>query len=229
MLVTYKPSDVVGARAPRRTRDSGATGPDPAKRAQLPLQASRLLDLQRTAGNRAVTLALERSAAGDRPTVQTLLPGIAGLGGWELAEQAVRASASKHSLSALYPDELKKYAEANQADGKILLNALDKAPSHYTGGVLLGAQKDAEAITFGNSIFYRNDPKLSTYIHEMVHINQYDLLGREAFLVSYFGISLATIIKRALNGDPLDVMKSSPHEIQAYDLEKRFRKWRFGE
>jgi hypothetical protein len=224
VFVRANPGDVVSARGRESARrpSAGAASAD----ARLPHQEAHLLHLQRTAGNRAVTMAIQRSAAGDL-NVQTELMGLGGLGGWELAEQAVRASASKHELSALYPPELEKYAEANSDDGKMLLNAKAKAPSHYKGGVLLAAQKDAAAITFGNSIFYRDDPTLSTYIHEMVHINQYDVLGREAFLLSYFGMSLATIIKRALKGEPINVMKSSPHENQAYEVEQRFKKWRF--
>jgi hypothetical protein len=174
VLVTYDSSDRVGARAGRRDRLPVSSGA-PAQRAALSLQAARLLGLQRTAGNRAVTLALQRSLA----TGNTAVPRLGradlalGVAGWARAEQAVRAAASRHPISALYIDELKKYAEANPEDGKILLNALAQAPSHYQGGVLLAAQKDAEAITFGNSIFYRRDPTLTTFIHEMVHINQY--------------------------------------------------------
>lgn len=177
-----------------------------------------------------MTLALQRSVATGDTAVQGIgLSDLAlGVDSWALAEQAVRASASGHTISQLYVDELKKYAEANPGDGKILLNALAQGPSHYKGGLLLAAQGDAEAITFGNSIFYRRDPTLVTFIHEMVHINQYNLLGREAFVLSYFGASLATIIKRVIAGEPIDVMKSSPHEVQAYDLAARFKRWRFG-
>ena len=56
----------------------------------------------------------------------------------------------------------------------------------------------------------------------MVHIDQYARLGRAAFLESYFGMSLLTIIKRAIAREPLNVMMSSPHEQAAYALEKRF-------
>ena len=56
----------------------------------------------------------------------------------------------------------------------------------------------------------------------MVHVGQYGLLGPTVFLVSYFGLSLATIVKRLLAREPLDPMSSSPHERQAYDLEGRF-------
>ena len=51
---------------------------------------------------------------------------------------------------------------------------------------------------------------------------EYDRLGRSAFLASYFGLSLATIIKRAIAGEPIEVMQSSPHEREAYALEKRY-------
>ena len=177
------------------------------------------------AGNRAVTLAIQRSSTTDDPAVQRL--DITG-GGWALAEQAVRASADKTTISSIYVEDLKRYADAHPDDGKILLGALSQDPSHYKGGALLAAQGDAEAITFGNSIFYKGDPAMATFIHEMVHINQYKELGREAFLLSYFGLSLATIIKRAINGEPINAMRSSPHEEQAYELAKRFKKWRFG-
>ena len=249
MLVTYLPSDAVAR--PRRSRGPDRAVSEGSTAARLPLQASRLLELQRTAGNRAVTFALQRSVDAGSPAVQRLdwedavdflqwtNPLTAGnkalrqftgveLNTWALAEQAVRASATKISIPELYVDELRKYAAANPADGKILLNALAQAPSHYRGGLLLAAQKDAEAITFGNSIFYGEDPSLATFIHEMVHINQYHVLGRKAFVLSYFGLSLATIIKRVLQGKPVEAMKSSPHEAQAYELEGRFKKWRSG-
>lgn len=53
-------------------------------------------------------------------------------------------------------------------------------------------------------------------------IDQYARLGRQAFLESYFGLSLLTIIKRAIAREPINVMMSSPHEKEAYALEKRF-------
>jgi hypothetical protein len=56
----------------------------------------------------------------------------------------------------------------------------------------------------------------------MVHIDQYERIGRSAFLASYFGLSLATIIKRAIAGEPIQAMKSSPHEKEAYAFEERF-------
>lgn len=228
MFVTYDPGVRAEARALRRSRAPELAGASPDRGAHADVDL--LLGLQRTAGNRAVTLALQRQASAGAPAVQRaglsdLVPGV---DAWALAEQAVRASASTHTISELYKNELKRYAEANPEDGRILLSALAQSPSHYQGGALLAAQSGAAAITFGNSIFYRNDPSLTTFIHEMVHIHQYKVLGREAFVLSYFGASLATIIKRALAGEPIDAMKSSPHEVQAYDLAARFKRWRFG-
>ena len=60
------------------------------------------------------------------------------------------------------------------------------------------------------------------FVHEMVRIDQ-------TTPARLFGIprvvlrleSLATIIKRAIAGDPIEVMKES-HEREAHELEKRF-------
>ena len=209
-----------------------------------------LLELQRTAGNRAVGSFLARSPA-TRSAVQRQLlrwpdwedaldlyewvdpltaPGklMHALTGvepstWMLAEQAVRASATKITIPQSHVDALKRYADGHPDDKRILLNALDQDPSFYRGGWLLDVQDDAEAITFGNSIFFRSSPPSArTFVHEMVHIDQYARLGRAAFLESYFGLSLLTIIKRAIAREPINVMMSSPHEQEAYALERHF-------
>src|SRR5215212_5378815 len=207
-----------------------------------------ILHLQRTAGNRAVASLLARTPRNANsqqvqrwPSWEDVVDAVEWtnpltFGGklvhkvigvepnlWSVAEQAVRASATKITIPQGHIDALKRYAQANEADGRILLNALHQAPSFYQGGWLLDAQGDAEAITFGNSIFFKSSPPTTrTFVHEMVHIDQYDRIGREAFVASYFGLSLATIIKRAIAGEPIEAMKSSPHEKEAYALEERF-------
>jgi hypothetical protein len=217
---------------------------------ELNPRIARLLQLQRTAGNRALARAL--SSARGNPKIQRLgwpswedvvdayqwtnpltfgQKAIRHFTGtevnlWEIAEMTVRASASKISIPSDYVDKLKAYAAYNTDDGEILKDALSIGPSHYKGGVLVGANSSAAAMTFGNSIFYADTPSVDTFIHEMVHIHQYHVLGRSAFLASYFGLSLATIVKRLLAGQSLDVMSSSPHEQQAYNLEARFKAWR---
>ncbi len=227
-------------------RRAGRPGAPTASRDANPAVA-RVLELQRTAGNQAVTAAIAAGRA--RQTVQRLdwedavdffqwtnpltfggkaLREITGveLNLWMAAEQAVRASASKTSIPAWFIEKLRAYAAYNAADGAVLKNALAEGPSHYIGGVLLGGNKDAAAITFGNSVFYGEQPDVDTYVHEMVHINQYQVLGRQAFVLSYFGLSAATIAKRLLMGQPIRAMRSSPHEEQAYQLEQRFKTWR---
>lgn len=142
------------------------------------------------------------------------------------AERLARVRASSLAIPARHISDLRRYAAANEDDGKILENALAQGPSCYHGG-LLRQVSGAEAITFGNSIFFRDCPPTShTYIHEMVHIHQYRMLGRAAFIASYFGMSLATVVSRFVRGLPINSHRSNPYEEQAYQLEERFRAWR---
>src|SRR4051794_25962525 len=162
-----------------------------------------ILHLQRTAGNRAVASLLARTSRNPTPLQVQRWPSWEDVvdvvewtnpitfGGklvhkvtgvepnlWSVAEQAVRASATKIVMPQGHIDALKRYARANEADGRILLNALDQDPSFYKGGWLLDMQGDAEAITFGNSIFFSSSPPTTrTFVHEMVHIDQYDRIG----------------------------------------------------
>jgi hypothetical protein len=232
--------------APERSRARREPG------AGTPAGPDALLDLQRKAGNRAVASYLTRTPhSADSVQLQRwkwpsldwedvvdayewvnpltvsgkLVQKVTGVEPslWTLAEQAVRASATKITIPQSHIDALKRYAAAHDDDGRILLNALDQDPSYYKGGWLLDMQGDAEAITFGNSIFFgASPPSARTFVHEMVHIDQYARLGRTAFLESYFGSSLLTIIKRAIAHEPINVMMSSPHEREAYALESRF-------
>jgi hypothetical protein len=241
VLVHARDPQLSEARAARSARASQR----PAGTVSHPTVA-RILELQRTAGNRAVSgaLAARRELAVQRLDWEDAVDFLQWtnpftLGGkaireltgvelnlWAAAEQAIRLSASKTSIPASFVQKLRDYAAYNAADGAILKNALAQGPSHYIGGLLLGGNADAAAITFGNSVFYGEQPDVDTYIHEMVHINQYQVLGRKAFVLSYFGLSAATIAKRVLKGEPIRAMRSSPHEEQAYQLEARFKAWR---
>src|SRR5512132_4453293 len=140
-------------RAPA-TRDSstGRTGSRQAGARRLGSPES-VLQLQRTAGNRAVTALLARTPlTADSLQVQRwpswedvvdaiewtnpltfsgkVLHKATGIEPnlWMLAEQAVRASATKITMPQGHIDALKAYAQANKADGRILLNALDQDP-----------------------------------------------------------------------------------------------------
>lgn len=191
--VMERQHDMDRARAPARDGSSAS------RRSGSGTLAGReaLLDLQRTAGNRAVASYLARTpSSASSVRVQRwswpdwedavdayewinplTAPGklISKVTGVDpslltLAEQAVRASATKITIPQGHIDALKRYARANDADGRILLNALDQDPSFYQGGWLLDLQGDAEAITFGNSIFFSSSPPSArTFVHEMVH------------------------------------------------------------
>src|SRR5215213_1944109 len=190
-------------RAPASYDSStGGTGSTQAGSRTLASPAS-VLHLRRTAGNRAVASLLARTPRNANslqvqrwPSWEDVVDAVEWtnpltFGGklvhkvigvepnlWSVAEQAVRASATKITIPQGHIDALKRYAQANKADGRILLNALDQDPSFYKGGWLLDMQGDAEAITFGNSIFFSSSPPTTrTFVHEMVHIDQYDRIA----------------------------------------------------
>lgn len=89
----------------------------------------------------------------------------------------------------------------------------------------MSVQPNAAAMTLDRSVFFTGSLDIRTYIHEMVHVWQYDVAGVLAFLASYFGLSAVEIARRFVNREPLDVMNSSPHERQAYEIESRFAAW----
>lgn len=136
------------------------------------------------------------------------------------------AVARRIQIPASFPQRLLEYAGHNPSDGEILRAGLRRNPRFYTGGWILKLQPKAGAMTLDRHIFVKEGSfSLSTYIHEMVHVAQYGKVGVSAFLTSYFGMSAFTIVKRWLQRKPVDEMKSSPHEIQAYNIESRFTNW----
>ena len=145
---------------------------------------------------------------------------------FQAAELTLRKSATKITMPNAYIAELARYARANPADGEILTSALAQSPSYYQGGWLLSVNGEASAITFGNSIFFRQaPPRVDTFIHEMVHINQYRKVGRVAFVETYFGMTFLTVLWRVVHGQPVDWMKDNPYEGDAYAMENRFNAW----
>ena len=138
-----------------------------------------------------------------------------------------RAMASRISIPQTWLQALISYAASNPMDGVVLLAALPQFPTFYRGGWIMDLQPNAGAMTLDHSIFTPTGSTISltTYIHELVHVFQYSLVGVSAFLSSYFGMSAATIAYRWMRGQPTNPMRSSPHENQAYDLAARFRTW----
>jgi hypothetical protein len=196
-----------------------ATSAEPGSAAS-PEQA--VLALQRGAGNAAVGQMIQRwGILPDwlpRPTDP-----LAGV--FEGVMQTNRAMADRITVPSHYRTKLLEYSAAHPLDGAMLIPALTRAPRFYEGGWILDVQTGAKAMTLDNFVFVRGNLDINTYIHELVHVTQYATLGRTAFLVSYFGLSAATIAKRFIMREPINMMESSPHETQAYDLAARFDAW----
>lgn len=123
-----------------------------------------------------------------------------------------------------YPVKAAEYGNFAPADGVIIRAALARSPKFYRGGWILSLQPGAAAMTLDTSIFVAEDLSIGTWIHELVHVHQY-AKGVTSFLVGYFGMSIWTILKRIVNREPLQIMRSSPHEDAAYELGKRFMDW----
>jgi hypothetical protein len=135
------------------------------------------------------------------------------------------AGSSTIAIPPTWPSVLAEYGRSNPADGAIHASALARRPAFHRGGWILSVQTHAAAMTLDRDIFVSGSLSLATYAHELVHVHQYGYLGPTAFLASYFGLSAATIAYRLIRRAPLDAMRSSPHEAQAYALEGRFSAW----
>jgi hypothetical protein len=209
-----------------QTRESEQQAPASAQAenagVDVPPQVGQVIALQKSAGNAATGRMLQRwSVLPDWvPTITDPLAGV-----FEAAMQTNRAMADRIDVPDYYRQKLIEYSAANPADGLMLLPALTRGPKFYNGGWILDVQTGAKAMTLDTYIFVRGQLDLNTYIHELVHVTQYAALGRSAFLASYFGLSAATIAKRFVMREPLNMMESSPHETQAYNLAERFMAW----
>jgi hypothetical protein len=98
-----------------------------------------------------------------------------------------------------------------------------RSPSYYSGGLVLQLNSGAGAMTLDDAVFVRDgswDP--NTYVHEMVHVGQYGVLGPEGFLTAYFGTAAAVILERWATGQATDPMTASPLETAAYGIGNRF-------
>ncbi len=118
-----------------------------------------------------------------------------------------------------------RFATTDLIDGYMLVRALANVPFFHRGGLILEFQPGAAAMTLDHDVFVDGTLTLKTFVHELTHVTQYDMLGIDAFLASYFGMSAATIAYRWATGAPTNPMHSSPHENQAYELASRFETW----
>ena len=135
------------------------------------------------------------------------------------------SDSSPISIPEDWPGIVREYAAANPDDAAVLTAALGRSPSFHTGGWILDIQTGAKAMTLDRDIFVSGDLNLKTYVHELVHVTQYGQGTPTDFLVSYFGQSAATVARRLIRREPLQMMRSSPHEEAAYQLGGRFATW----
>jgi hypothetical protein len=133
--------------------------------------------------------------------------------------------ASSISIPGDWHSKVRDFATSNLLDGSILLSALSHYRGFFRGGWIMDVQPNADAMTLDRDIFVTGNLSLETFVHELVHVTQYAILGKVAFLGSYFGLSAATIAKRFIMREPINAMHSSPHEVQAYELASRFDAW----
>jgi hypothetical protein len=99
-------------------------------------------------------------------------------------------------------------------------------PTYYHGGLVLSLNSGANAMTLDDCVFVHNlEP--NTYVHEMVHVGQYGMLGPEQFLATYFGSAAIVVIERWVRGQPTDPMTASPLETAAYEIGTRFQHEKF--
>ena len=136
------------------------------------------------------------------------------------------AKAEALPVSDEHTELVRRYIETGGDDGTWLSRGLRAKPRFHRGGWILKTQPGAEAMTLDNDVFVRDGTlPIRRYVHELVHVGQYKVLGRTQFLTSYFGLSAATIAYRWMRRRPTVPMKSSPHEKSAYAIDERFCNW----
>ena len=221
---------VTGSKAPRDKPAPAARGKsDPSE---------QVLAMQRAIGNRATVQALQRWSIDPEDVWDVVkgpifrLPGSPFTGGAfdlalrELFEAAVtygRAKSTTHPIPASFDTDLDGYAAANPADGKILTAARARQPTFHNGGLV---PSDALAMTLDTDVFCGSgEPTVDTYIHELVHVWQYGEVGPVRFIENLLGSAAFGTMARIARGQPVDIMKASSYEMQAYNIECRFKKW----
>ncbi len=136
------------------------------------------------------------------------------------------ASASRISPEAEWVTRLDHYLSDDstpETDTEQIRLGKIRDPSYYAGGLVLDLNSGAGAMTLDDCVFVRSGNwEPNTYVHEMVHVGQYGILGPEGFLDAYFGSSAVVILERWVRGQPTDPMTASPLETVAYDIGNRF-------
>jgi hypothetical protein len=186
--------------------------------------AAAALDLQRSAGNQATAQMVQRFG------------GVLGIGGdfafdyaWRKFVESNEEDATFVTLDPTWRQLALEYSAFNESDGTWIKLGLRRIPDTWKGSwVLEQAGSETNAITLDRAIFFNpevsGEPNVDTYVHELVHVAQYGMLGVQGFLGSY-----AIDYVKGLVGGGGDTMKAYHairHEKQAAAIEGRFKAWR---
>jgi hypothetical protein len=149
-----------------------------------------------------------------------LVPGSDAL--FRLVVRSNRAWADPIEVPEGYETQVREYAAANPQDGEILLRALKRDPRFHRGGWIMKLQPRAGAMTLDTDVFLVRDLTPRRYVHELVHVSQYEQLGAVPFVEQYFASSVREILRRMVRRQPLDLLTASHLENDAYAIERRF-------
>lgn len=185
------------------------------------------LQLQRTAGNQATARLLQRVGIMD-----VVAPGLEKGFEWFVWNRFVRSnreSASYYTIDSAWRQLALQYSRANPADGSWIRMGLARMPDFWVGSWILGeAGSETHAITLDDDVFFNPDssgePNVDTYVHELVHVAQYGILGITGFLGTYAKEFVEGYI--GSGGDDTEAYHQIAHEQQAAAIEERFSKWR---
>jgi hypothetical protein len=86
-------------------------------------------------------------------------------------------------------------------------------------------QPRAGAMTLDSDVFLVKDLTLRRYVHELVHVAQYEALGTVPFVEQYFSSSAREVLRRMARRQPLDPITASRLENDAYAIDRRFVEW----
>jgi Domain of unknown function (DUF4157) len=185
------------------------------------------LQLQRTAGNQATARLLQRVGVMD-----ILAPGLEKGFEWVIWNRIVRTNrdqSSYHAIDPAWRELAGRYSLENPADGAWIRAGIMRMPDFWVGGwILERAGSATHAITLDDDVFFNPDtsdePNVDTYVHELVHVAQYGILGITGFLGTYAEQFVEGYLGSGF--DDAEAYHQIAHERQAAAVEARFSEWR---
>jgi Domain of unknown function (DUF4157) len=207
----------------REHAPSGWRSAAPPERAGAPRR------LPSAVGNRAMGRILQRAGISD--AVSSLGDGLFEFALWDRFVEINRAQADYADIAPEWRQLAGEYSVAFPEDGKWIGAGVRRRPSFHLGGGLIGrAGAETHAITLDRDVFFNPDardprePSVDTYVHELVHVAQYGILGITGFLGSYLGEYAKHFIEGG--GDDYKAYHDIVHERAASEIEERFKAWR---